>query len=531
VNPRVLPFARASKWLSDLLRRKSTPLLAGALSALAAAYVWGTAHPVLLVHDEAAYLLQAKLYAAGRWTAPPAPIPEFFEQLYVFVSPFTAAKYPPGFPLALVFGVWLGAPLAVPIVLVGISGGLLFALARDVANESVAALAWLLWTTTPYETWPLPPFMSQHLSTALWLASWWTLLRWMRGGQVKHLVFLSFFLGWGAITRPLTIFAAAIPISFVVLRNVMRTRRWKVVLAPAGIVLVFLLLIPLWSRKTTGDWKVTPLALYVRWYTPYDGLGFGSRQPPERVLPADLREITHHLERPRRRHTISNLPGIVLARLSQIRMNALPGWRAVLAPIALYGLLLAPVEALFAALTGASNFAAHLLLAHPVDLPVYYFETYPILAFLAAWGIWKLLAGKQLPPSRSSNREDLRRREFVGFLLLLLALAPAAGDLYRYRLHLRLLRERKARFEEMIRAIPGQAIVFVRYSRCSDAFTSFVENDPDLKKERIWIVRDLGETNDRLRTIAPDRIAYLYLDASQTLVRMAEPEDPYPRAP
>ncbi len=521
MNDGSLPFGGASERFGAVLRSRGAPIVAGVLAALAAAYAWGISHRVLLVPDEAAYLLQAKLYAGGRWTAAAAPIPEFFEQLYVFVTPFTAAKYPPGFPIALVPGVWLGAPLLVPIILVGVSGGLLFALARDVANEHVAALAWLIWTTTPYMTWPLPPFLSQNLSTALWLASGWALLRWHRTASERYLVLLACFLGWGAITRPLTMLAAAIPAGWVIAGKLRRSSLWKSALVPVGIVLAFLLVIPLWSLKTTSDWKVTPLALYVRTYTPYDGLGFQGRLPSAELgLPPDLQEITRRLDAAGREHTLSNLPGIAAKRLLQIRSSSLPGWRTALAPIALYGLLRAPGPALFAASTGALNFAAHLFLAHPSDLPVYYFETYPLLAFLAAWGIWKVVAGS-----------DPHRRQFAGFVLFALALVPAAADLYGRRLQLRLVSERKARFESAIRALPGRAIVFVRYSRPSDAFRSFVENGPDLSRERIWIVRDLGAENARLEAAAPGRQPYLYQTGPETLTPLSAPSKTSSRTP
>ena len=36
----------------------------------------------------------------------------------------------------------------------------------------------------------------------------------------------------------------------------------------------FLSVIPLWSWRTTGDWRETPLAAYRRDYLPFDRLGF-----------------------------------------------------------------------------------------------------------------------------------------------------------------------------------------------------------------------------------------------------------------
>ena len=113
-----------------LLDGAMAPWIAGLACALGVGYVWGSLDPVPIYHDEAAYLLQARLFAHGVVAGAPAPLREFFEQFHVFVSPVLAPKYPPGFALAMVPGIWLGAPALIPITLAGITGGLLFQLSR-----------------------------------------------------------------------------------------------------------------------------------------------------------------------------------------------------------------------------------------------------------------------------------------------------------------------------------------------------------------------------------------------------------------
>src|SRR6188508_358599 len=51
-----------------------------ALTALLVWIAWGHFNPTATVHDEAAYLFQAKTYAAFRLANAPPIIPEFFEQ-------------------------------------------------------------------------------------------------------------------------------------------------------------------------------------------------------------------------------------------------------------------------------------------------------------------------------------------------------------------------------------------------------------------------------------------------------------------
>src|SRR6185437_5677751 len=118
------------------LSRRWIVLAIGVISALTFSYEWGTLHELPLVHDEAAYLLQARLFAAGKWSDS-APIPEFFEQPHVLVAPRYAAKYPPGNSLALAPGIWFDRPGLMPVVILGIAGALTFALGRRVVNAWV----------------------------------------------------------------------------------------------------------------------------------------------------------------------------------------------------------------------------------------------------------------------------------------------------------------------------------------------------------------------------------------------------------
>ena len=109
------------------------PVIAGVLTGLALWWVWAATGGVPVMHDEWAYWLQAGQYAHGVWSQPSPVIPEFFEQMYVLVTPVFAAKYPPGHALALAPGFLLGWPMLMPLVLSAGTGGLVFALARRVS--------------------------------------------------------------------------------------------------------------------------------------------------------------------------------------------------------------------------------------------------------------------------------------------------------------------------------------------------------------------------------------------------------------
>src|SRR6476469_9187981 len=75
------------------LNARWVPLVLGLVTAVFMTWLWGGLDQVATVHDEAAYLLQAKTYAGGHWTAPGLPLPEFFEQYHVLVTPVLTPKY------------------------------------------------------------------------------------------------------------------------------------------------------------------------------------------------------------------------------------------------------------------------------------------------------------------------------------------------------------------------------------------------------------------------------------------------------
>jgi len=63
------------------------PVGAGLLTALLGFLVWGSLDQPGIYHDEIAYRLQAEIVASRRLAGEPAPLPEFFEQYHVLVSP------------------------------------------------------------------------------------------------------------------------------------------------------------------------------------------------------------------------------------------------------------------------------------------------------------------------------------------------------------------------------------------------------------------------------------------------------------
>ena len=203
------------------------PWIVGLACALAIGYVWGSFAPVPVYHDEAAYLLQAQLFAHGQAAGAPPPLPKFFEQFHVLVSPGLAPKYPPGFALAMVPGIWLGLPVLMPLILSGVTGAFLFHLSRKAVGGPVALLATIDMDLAPGNLLLHAGYFSQTLTSALWLIGWWGLLSWRERRRTSHLVLLGVIVGWMAIARPITALLYAIPLGAVVLRDVIVQRAWR----------------------------------------------------------------------------------------------------------------------------------------------------------------------------------------------------------------------------------------------------------------------------------------------------------------
>ncbi|MGH9368535.1 MAG: glycosyltransferase family 39 protein [Thermoanaerobaculia bacterium] len=499
------------------LEGRAVLVLAGLASFGLVAFVWGSAQSVPMVHDEQAYLLQARIFASLRWVAPARPLPEFFEQMHVFVTPFLAAKYPPGHSLLLVPGVWLGWPALVPLLINGLAAALLFAHARRIAGGVVALFAWLLWVTDPGTFAYRASYLSENTTTVLWLLSLWALREWLDGGKSRWAAVLALSLGWGAITRPMTMFAFGIPIGLVFLGRVWRRRAWAdlaLAVAAGGACLAVL---PLWSAKTMGDWRVSPYSYYSRVYHPYDWIGFGVRpEPPLRPMPKSMEAFDRQFKRIHAEHTLRALPLTLRRRLGAIGQNQWGSGREPLGLAALLGALELDRTGVFALVSALGLVAAYLSFAHSPAWTPYYLEIQTFLSFLTALGLCGVVASVGALAARQEQRERRARgpaslQARLWALLLAAVLVGALGQVGPERAAMLEKAGYEASFRRRIEELPdGRSIVFVRYAPAHDVHRSLVANVPDLDTARTWIVHDLGDHDADLARLAPERAPYLY---------------------
>ena len=512
--------------LNRFLRSAGAPVLFGALTALGIALVWRSLSAVPIVHDEAAYLLQARIFAGGHWTAPAPPLPEFFEQYHVLVTPVLAGKYPPGHPLVLVPGIWLGLPGLVPVLLAGVAGGLVFALARRFANPWAALLTWIVWTSSPGNLHFLASYLSQTTTVVLWLAGWWALAEWRVTRKPAWLFWLSLSSAWGIATRPFTGAAFAATAGLVVLVDVCRRRAWRELAVAALPMAAVAGVIALWSARTTGSVRTTPYALYSRIYFPYQRFGFGlpARTAPLRPLPPDMARYGEWFEGLHAAHTPKSVPRDLVERLRGIALDAWGQGRWPMALFAVPGLFVLPAEGAFALATGALLVLFYTPFAHPWPWAVYYLELQAPLAFVTALGIWAAItwiAARPRPVRREVARAASQRGALVSIVVVLALLPLSASAVVRAR---RTFRRESAYFRSfrlLVDSIPERrAIVFVRYQPDHFPHHSLIDNDPDLAAAKTWVVYDRGVEDQRLMKIAPYRAAYVYDEASGRLTRL-----------
>jgi hypothetical protein len=514
-----------------LAAAKGLPLILGVINALLIWWMFGfERNPVPQVQDEAAYLLQAEIFARGRWTELARPLPEFFTQMHVFTTPVLASKYPPGTSLFLTPFVWIGFPVLGPLFLAAVTGGLIFTLARRAGNGSLALLAWTLWSTAPWALRWQATFLSQNVTTALWLASLYFFLRQREEHDRWSLIGLAATIGFCAITRPVTAVALALPIGVVILRDTWQRRGWTRLVAPALVGTAIVAILPLQNRMTTGDWRVSPLVKYSREYLPSDfpGFGFDSAQHQVAPLPPDLERTRQELFAARRQHTLPALPQALLYRwISSIKIVA-SGWRVGLMPLILVGVLVMPAAGRFAFGMSIGLLLAYATHSHWFQWSQYYLEAAPGYVFALAAGIWALanllIRGWEKFRDEVSWSTSAEPRVAVATIVVAVALGvPSAVrtsiTVSNFQTEL-IFQRRFQRALEIVGRDSARTIIFVDYGENHKPLFSLIRNVPDLAEARTWIAYDRGVDDLRLMRLGPERQAYIYKADAGHLTRL-----------
>ena len=504
------------------------PLFVALAAVLVIWYVWGSLNQVSVIHDEASYLLQAETFARGRWAMPSPPLPAFFEQFHVFVTPTFASKYPPGHGMLLVPGIWLGTPGLVPLLLNGLAAALLFVLVRRVTNGWIALLTFILWLPMRSNLEFRPSYFSENTTSVLWFLGWWALLEWRETGRERWLFVIAGCVGWMAITRPLTAVAFAIPVGVVVLWRSARTRQWRALVRPALLGLAILSLLPIWSAKVTGSWRETPYALYSKMYFPFDVMGFGlDTTPPQRALPPDMKLLIKAFGPTHSEHTVGHLPDVLYQRWRVMFIDAFRGYRLPFVLFALVSLAVLPAAGWFAAAASFLLTLCYLIFAHSAMWNIYYLEITPLFPFLTAcgvWAVWQALHRHDTDIRSISLRTTTPQMGLAALTLCALWLVPARAEVMLAQRQQAEWHAYQLSFRTAVARLPGaQTIVFIRYAPWHGIHRSLIANKANLRDARTWFVYDRGAENAALLALAPSRRPYLFDERSGTIQPLVLP--------
>lgn len=514
------------RWMDGLLRlldHRVTPPVVGIACALVPLLAWRAAGFTPIDHDEVAYLLQAHIFAMGRWASPPPPMPAFFGQAHVLVTPVLASKYPPGHSLLLALGALAGAPVAVVFLLNVVRFGLTFALARRLSDGGTALLTVLVLLLGKDPRRFASSYYSELTSGAALLVCWYCLWKWRDAGRRSWLLGAAASLGWIAITRPWSALAFAVPIAVIVLRHIWRRRAFTDLALAMGFGACVVAVIPLWAHGTLGDWRRTPQLEYTRDYMPFDFPHFGTvATQPRLVPPPDVAAVNLSLRAVEREHTVGNLGRQAVERAEALFENVFPDPVLFFAAAMVVGLVVMPSAGWFGVWTLVATFVGYL--AHPTwsSWTVYYLEVEPVLVFAAALGlsaIWRKLAGEW-------RREawNPAPRAMIAALVGCLCLAPAIVDATSQVRNglLNATVERRA-FQTAVAGLPHKpAVVFVLYGPNHSPHMSLTGNSADWPHAPVWVVYDLGPQSEALIRAAPGRHPYVYDEGRQQFVDLMQ---------
>ncbi len=272
------------QWCSSIFRSfDQADRVALLLSALAVLIIHRLAGHIFefLPHleDEIAYVWQARVYVQKQLTVPsPVDGKSFLVPFVVDYHGQRFAKYPPGWPMVLAFGVRWGARDWVNPLLAGLGIWWLYRLGKRYFSSKIGLLSAILTLTSPFFLLNSASLLSHpwsFLLTLTFLSAWLDLFcknEFSSRASVLLALVAGLSLGVLILTRPLTALGVALPFlvhGLYLLFFFPSRRLW--VLSIGLLTLMIGALLPLWQYAVTGDPLLNP---YTLWW-PYDKVGFG----------------------------------------------------------------------------------------------------------------------------------------------------------------------------------------------------------------------------------------------------------------
>jgi len=501
-------------------RRTILALVFAVVAALNVYLTWGGVDRPGLYHDEKAYLLQSRIYTDGKFSEPPPPVPELWEQIHVFTEPRYASRYPPGFPAVLALGTAIGAPGLVLILLAGATAAVLFLFGARLFGEPVAALGTALWVASPANTAWRAAYFSESLTCLLWLTWCWLAWRYRDSGRRRDLVLVSLLVAFAGISRPVTAMALALPLVVILWPRLRQAAGRRDALAAALAGALICAVVPFWNHAVLGSWTTVPYAEYSARTFPFDMPTWHTNwSPPPRELPPDMNALGDAQRVPYQQRTLAGLPAVFAQRADRLGVAALPRGFGVLRILAPIGLLLAGGAGAVALGSALLLLLAHLTMPHPPEWTIYYLDVFPVVAFGAAILLVRGVAFvMRRAPAMAPGAAGQNMAMVASAIFVALGATwgrPASADTNRWM-------KDEMYFRAGACALPaGPRIIFVQRRNAASPHHSLVDNDPRWARSDRWVVRAWTPLRNRaLMAVAPERAAYYYDENAGWFARM-----------
>lgn len=219
--------------------------------------------------DEYGYLFQAKTFAQGRLWNEVHPIHDQFAMSFIASQDGKwIIKFPVGWPIILMFGVWLKIPLWLfNPVLSALSAAALFFLARRLYDDRTAVVSTLLFAFSSFFLFNGGSYFSHTATALLMLLYTYYGVRYLEEDRAWQALLAGFLIGFAFIARYYTAVTLGLPLAAVL---VMRQRSGAI----KGILLVAAGAAPWLIWGVVYNYLVTghPLTPPFLWYEHPEGL-------------------------------------------------------------------------------------------------------------------------------------------------------------------------------------------------------------------------------------------------------------------
>ncbi|MAE60945.1 MAG: hypothetical protein CMJ49_06255 [Planctomycetaceae bacterium] len=233
------------------------------------------------VPDEAAYLVQARMLAAGSLSMPEPPVREAFDFYLMDHREGRWFAVPPvGWPAALAVGARVGAAWLVNPVLAGVCVLLIGLVVREVSDRRTARLVVLLAATSPWFIFLAMSFMTHIWTLTCAMFATLTVAWARRTGRVWWTLAGGAAIGMVSLIRPLEGLITAVLLGLWAIGVGGKRIKWAAVaLLVIGTVLVGGLVLP-YNRALSGEATQFPIMKYIdqNWHEGANALWFGANR-------------------------------------------------------------------------------------------------------------------------------------------------------------------------------------------------------------------------------------------------------------